>query len=74
MYFSADTPFSFDVCAMFVKTKEHCYPDVPVYTKQFAPGLQWLSAFSRKGIVLASRASFSEDDIYPHTANPKSIH
>ena len=33
MYFSADTPFSFDVCAMLMKMKEHVSMGVPIYTK-----------------------------------------
>jgi hypothetical protein len=40
MYFSANTQFSFDVCAKSVKTKKHFYTDVPVYTKYIVPGLQ----------------------------------
>ena len=53
-YFTANTPFSFDACAMFMKTKEHFYKDVAIYTKHFAPELQSAAAPSAEWTSIMS--------------------
>jgi hypothetical protein len=54
VYFSADTPISFGVCSMLVKTKERFYTDVAIYTKHFAQGLQSAAAPSTEWTSITS--------------------
>ncbi len=40
-YFSANEPLAFDLRAVSVKTKEHFYTNIPVYTNHSTLGLYW---------------------------------
>jgi hypothetical protein len=63
VYFFADTPITFGVCSMLVKTKEHFDTDVAMYTKHFAPGLQSAAAPSTEWTSI-------KGDVYDRSPRP----